>query len=150
MSLICEDLSPVMSYQGRVRSGVLWHALYGWKGAPVFDRHCLLIPFAGKSLHSDGTRWQISTVHKIVGSVNVVTKRHNAGRILSCPSTDTGCFSAAVPRSVMGTSPEFHHRLDSESSGGDDYHADAEMICAMVKVFRTLHRPKQTDIIGSK
>jgi hypothetical protein len=50
MALICEDVSPVMSYQGRVGSGVLWYVLYGWKGAPVFDRHCLLIPFAGKSV----------------------------------------------------------------------------------------------------
>ncbi len=50
MALICEDLSPVMSWRGFVNSGVLWHALYGWKGAPVFERHCLLIPFAGRSV----------------------------------------------------------------------------------------------------
>jgi len=45
MALIDEDLSPVMSWRGSVNSGVLWYALYGWKGAPVFERHCLLIPF---------------------------------------------------------------------------------------------------------
>jgi hypothetical protein len=50
MALIGEDLSPVMSWQGLVNSGVLWYALYGWKGAPVFERHCLLIPFESRSL----------------------------------------------------------------------------------------------------
>jgi hypothetical protein len=45
MSLNGEDLTPVVSWQGMVNSGVLWYALYGWKGAPVFDRHCLWIPF---------------------------------------------------------------------------------------------------------
>jgi hypothetical protein len=50
MALTPEDLSPVMSWQGSVNSGVLWYALYGWKGAPVFERHCLLIPFEGRSL----------------------------------------------------------------------------------------------------
>jgi hypothetical protein len=50
MALIAEDLSPVISWQGFVNSGVLWYALYGWKGAPVFERHCLLIPFVGRSV----------------------------------------------------------------------------------------------------
>jgi hypothetical protein len=50
MALIGEDLSPVMSWRGLVNSGVLWYALYGWKGAPVFERHCLLIPFKGRSI----------------------------------------------------------------------------------------------------
>jgi len=50
MALIGEDLSPVMSWRGLVNSGVLWYAFYGWKGAPVFERHCLLIPFTGRSI----------------------------------------------------------------------------------------------------
>jgi hypothetical protein len=33
-----------------VNSGVLWYALYGWKGAPVFERHCLLVPFNSRSI----------------------------------------------------------------------------------------------------
>jgi hypothetical protein len=50
IALIDEDLSPVMLWRGSVNSGVLWYALYGWKGAPVFERHCLLIPFPGRSI----------------------------------------------------------------------------------------------------
>jgi hypothetical protein len=50
MALTGEHLSPVMSWQGFVNSGVLWYALYGWKGAPVFERHCLLVPFSTRTI----------------------------------------------------------------------------------------------------
>jgi hypothetical protein len=50
MALLPEDLSPVISGQGWVNSGVLWYALYGWKGAPVFERHCLLTSFESRSV----------------------------------------------------------------------------------------------------
>lgn len=50
MALSVEDLSPVVSWRGSVNSGVLWYALYGWKGAPVFERHCLLVPFPGRRI----------------------------------------------------------------------------------------------------
>jgi hypothetical protein len=63
MALSVEDLSPVISWRGSVNSGVLWYALYGWKGAPVFERHCLFIPLPGRrvvSMRHDG-RFRRST-----------------------------------------------------------------------------------------
>jgi hypothetical protein len=50
MALSVEDCSPMASWRGSLSSGVLWYALYGWRGAPVFEHHCPLLPFEGRGL----------------------------------------------------------------------------------------------------
>jgi hypothetical protein len=36
-----ESLLPLRSFRGELVSGEIWYAIYGWKGAPVFEGHTL-------------------------------------------------------------------------------------------------------------
>jgi hypothetical protein len=38
MSMTVEQFQPVISWNEHLTTGALWYALYGWKGAPVFEQ----------------------------------------------------------------------------------------------------------------
>lgn len=38
MALTAEQFNPVISWNEHITSGALWYALYGWRGAPIFEQ----------------------------------------------------------------------------------------------------------------
>jgi hypothetical protein len=76
MSMTAEQFRPVISSNEYLTSGALWHGLYGWKGAPVFN-HChyshLDLPSQIIQMEHGGRFFQPTKLSAIVASFPTAT-----------------------------------------------------------------------------
>jgi hypothetical protein len=83
MSMTVEQFQPVISWNEHLTTGALWYALYGWKGAPVFEQcHYSHLDF-GLAIpdYPNGARRPFFSTDEAVFSCNVISASDDSGRI---------------------------------------------------------------------
>ena len=64
--LLSDQVSPMLSCRAGVISGAIWYAMYGWKGAPVFEAGSVVpMQHEGRFRQDDGSR--LSAVLVVLG-----------------------------------------------------------------------------------
>ena len=87
--------SPIRSWNGKFTSGELWYALYGWKGAPIFENFPDVPMYEPSSMEHDG-RYNLPTLLSAV-----VATFPKATVLLEHPSPKTMLPNAFRERAML-------------------------------------------------
>ncbi len=140
MALTAEQFSPLLSSQEHITSGAIWYALYGWKGAPVFEHvhySHLDLPSQIQRMEHDG-RFRLSNVVSAV-----IVSLPNATLLAETPRKERQLPPSVRLRFLGLPHAGIQHSIAEWSAGqvAATLIAGANSICALVAEKPPTHYP---------
>jgi len=131
MALGPEQFNPLLSWRDHITSGAIYYALYGWKGAPVYEQvhySHLDLPSQIQQMEHDG-RFRLSTLASAVivslPTATILAETPRTARQLS-PSVRLRCLG--LPHAGL------QHSIAEWTTGqvASTLNANAKLICGLI------------------